>query len=112
MEAKEVLLTNIRSFLNSANIVYKTEDFTSATILYFKTLFAVFDLIILKDLGKIPKDHTERFRVLEMNYPLLYILLDKLYPKYRDSYNMIISKEDCDKIKENVERIIKEQRIL
>lgn len=108
---KEVLLDNINKFLKSAEIVYKTNDFTSATILYFKALFSILDFIILKDSGKIPKDHSERFRILESEHPKLYLLLDKLYPSYRTTYTSIINKGICDKIKENVERIIKEQGI-
>ena len=108
---KEVLLENIDKFLKSAGIVYKTDDFTSAAILYFKALFSILDFIILKDRGKIPKDHSERFRILESEHPKLYLLLDMLYPSYRTTYTSIINKETCDKIKENVERITKEQGI-
>ena len=103
---------NIKTFLNSAELVYNTQDFTSATILYFKALFTAIDIIILKNKGKIPKDHSERFRILELFEPVLYSLLDKIYPIYRNTYTTTINKETCDKIKENVKRIIKEQKIL
>jgi hypothetical protein len=112
MEIEEIFLINIKNFKNSAELVFKTKDFTSSTILYFKTLFAVLDLIIFKDKKRVPKDHTERFRILEIDYKDYYLLLDKLYPKYRESYNMIISKEDCEIIKQNVEKLIREQNIL
>jgi uncharacterized protein (UPF0332 family) len=112
MEEKEILLNNTKNFLNSANIIYKIKDYTSATILYFKAMFSALDLILLKELGKIPKDHTERFRILEKYNYELYILLDSDYPLYRNAYNAIISKEDCDKVRQDVDRIIKEQRIL
>jgi len=107
---KEALLNNIDRFLKSAEIVYKTKDFTSATILYFKALFSILDLIILKDSGKIPKDHSERFRILESEYPKLYVFLDKFYSVYRNTYTTTINKGVCDKIKENVEKIVKEQK--
>lgn len=106
-----ILRRNIKQFLSSANIIYNARDFTSATILYFKTLFGVFDLVILKNLGKTPKDHSERFRILEERFPDLYSILDTLYPIYRGTYVSNINRETCDKIKENVEKIIKEQRI-
>lgn len=108
---EEVLKRNIKQFLSSANLVYKTEDFTSATILYFKALFSIFDFIILRDRGKIPKDHSERFRILELNYFNLYLVLDRIYPIYRNTYTTRINKETCKRIKENVERVIKEQKI-
>ena len=115
MEKKDseegILYQNIKKFINSADLVYKTEDYTSATILYFKALFAILDLIILKKEGRLPKDHSERFRMLEISHNELYIILDKTYEIYRNAYNMIIKKEDCNNIKDNVNRIIKEQRI-
>jgi|SRR3989338_5441491 len=108
---EDVINENIRSFLKSAELVYKSGDFTSATILYFKTLFVIFDLLILKGLGRTPKDHGERFRILESNYPDLYTLLDKTYPIYRNTYTVKINKETADGVKKNVETVIKEQRI-
>jgi len=109
---ENLLKENIKTFLNSAELVYNTQDFTSATILYFKALFTAIDLMILKSKGRIPKDHSERFRILEAFEPVLYSLLDKIYPTYRNTYTTTINKETCDKIKENVKRIIKEQKIL
>lgn len=111
MDKKIILEENIKKFVNSANLLYNVKDFTSATIIYFKSLFCIFDLIILKDTGQTPKDHSERFRILEIKYPKLYTILDKLYPTYRNTYSANINKEICGKIKENVERIIKEQKI-
>lgn len=110
-DEESIIRENIRSFLKSAQLVYKSSDFTSATILYFKTLFVIFDLLILRRIGRIPKDHGERFRILESNYSELYIILDKIYPIYRNTYTAKINKETADMVKENVERIIKEQRI-
>ena len=110
-DEKDILKENIKKFIKSAAIVYNTGDFTSSSILYFKAFFAVLDLVILKKIGKTPKDHSERFRILESEFSNLYFSLDKLYYIYRNSYNLIINKYDCDKIKNDVERIIKEQRI-
>lgn len=110
-ESEDVLIDNIKSFLSSADTIYENKDFTSATILYFKTLFAVLDLMILRKIGKIPEDHSERFRILENFYPKLYSLLDKYYPTYRDTYNKKINKEVCEELKKNVKKIIEEQKI-
>ena len=110
-DEEKILEENIKEFQGSADLVYKKNDFTSATILYFKTLFGVLDLIILKNTGKIPKDHSERFRMLESSFSNLYKTLDELYSIYRNTYTAKINKENCDRIKENVQRIIKEQKI-
>ena len=98
-------------FLKSANIIYFQKDYTSSAILYFKCLFVLLDYIILKDLGKTPKDHTERFRILQKNYSDLYTVLDKLFSVYRNTYSLTISKIDCDKVKEDVQKIIKKYKI-
>ncbi|MBN2422010.1 hypothetical protein JXB41_02185 [Candidatus Woesearchaeota archaeon] len=52
------ILKTLKKILSSANIVYDTGDYTSATILYFKSAFLVLDYIILLSKGKTPKDHT------------------------------------------------------
>ncbi len=105
------LLGNIKRLHKSAELVYNSEDYTSATVLYFKCLFVVLDYVILKKIGKIPKDHGERFRELEQYFPELYEVLDKYFPIYRDTYSLIIEKNKCDEIRENVKRIIKKQKI-
>ena len=105
------LTDNIKKVLNSADLIYKNEDYTSATILYFKVLFMVLDFIILKNTGATPKDHTERFRILEDKFPILYTLLDKYFKIYRSTYSASIDKKTCGEIKENVNKTIKEFKI-
>jgi len=108
---KDELLKNIKTILNSADLVYLNKDYTSATILYFKLIFSILDLIILKSKGITPKDHAERFRILEREYPDLYENLDKYFKIYRDTYSISIDKYTCDTIREYAKRIIKEQKI-
>lgn len=105
------LIANIKSFLNSADTIYELKDYTSATTLYFKAVFVVFDYLILKATGKIPKDHTERFRILQQNFPELYVFLDKAFPIYKKTYSYTTDKETCDWVKNNVRDIIKKQKI-
>lgn len=109
---QEILKENVRSFLASDDLIYNRRDFTSATILYFKALFSCLDIVILRKTGKVPKDHSERFRILETLDFNLYKILDELYPIYRDTYNLILDEKICKKVKKNVKRIIEEQRIL
>jgi len=90
------LLKNIKQIFNSADLVYSHKDFTSATILYFKAAFSILDLILLQREGKTPKDHTERFRMLENSYPKLYEFLDKYFKIYRNIYSISIDRETCD----------------
>ncbi|HLC57802.1 MAG TPA: hypothetical protein VJH95_04475 [Candidatus Nanoarchaeia archaeon] len=108
---EDELLKNIRTILSSAELVYSTRDFTSSTILYFKAIFLVTDLLLLRLKGKTPKDHTERFRMLESSDKNLYEFMDKYFKVYRDTYTLAIDKETCDKLRENVKRIIKQYKI-
>lgn len=107
----DALTTNVQTFWKSAELIYATKDYTSATILYFKCLFAVLDLVISRDQKKTPKDHTERFRILETTKPELYTTLDKLFPIYRDTYTLTIEKEKCDEVRNHVRTIAQRQKI-
>ena len=110
--AEKDLVENAGSFLRSAKRVYADGDFTSAAILFFKALFVILDIIILRELGKTPKDHSERFQILKSRFPDIYTALDKLYPTYRDTYTLRIEKEACDRIRKNVESIAEKHKIL
>jgi uncharacterized protein (UPF0332 family) len=98
-------------FKNSADLIYNSKDFTSATILYFKTLFAIQDYILLKKIGYSPKDHNERFRLLEKEFPEEYKILDMEFNTYRNTYFKTISKETCIRIKIFVENAISNYNI-
>jgi len=98
-------------FKTSADTLYALGDHTSATILYFKTLFAIQDFLLLEATGESPKDHTLRFRSLEKHFPDLFRELDIEFPTYRDTYSKIIDKETCDRIKRLVENDIARYKI-
>ncbi|MFH1440394.1 MAG: hypothetical protein ABIG89_07530 [Candidatus Woesearchaeota archaeon] len=93
----------ILMFRKSADTLYIAKDYTSATILYFKTWFALQDFVLLNKLGQSPKDHNERFRLLEKHFPDVYRELDKEFSTYRDTYSKIMDEEDCERIKNIVE---------
>ncbi|HLC70629.1 MAG TPA: hypothetical protein VJI32_01390, partial [Candidatus Nanoarchaeia archaeon] len=91
--------------------LYLKLDFTSATILYFKTLFAIQDYLLLEKIGESPKDHSERFRKLEKHFPELFQELDLEFSTYRDTYSKIVDKETCNRIKRIVENDLKRYNI-
>lgn len=98
-------------FEKSADTLYTAADYTSATILYFKTLFAIQDLLLLEKTGESPKDHSERFKTLKEHFPDLFRELDMEFSTYRDTYSKIIDKETCNRIKKVVENDIKRYKI-
>lgn len=98
-------------FKNSADSLYITKDYTSSTILYFKTLFAIQDFLLIEKTGESPKDHTERFKKLKASFPDLFIQLDKEFTTYRDTYSKLIDKETCFRIRKLVEDDITKHKI-
>jgi len=105
----EELKHNAETFLNSAELVYSAKDWTSAAILYFKAIFAALDLRILNETGKAPKDHEERFRILQERYPDVYRILDGLWPIYRATYRTTISQMRCIEARKYAKEIISGQ---
>src|SRR3989338_7966226 len=96
MSLKEEILGNVKVFLGSADKLYKDKDYTSSSVLYCKCLFAVLDYILLNSGLGTPKDHNERFRILQSRFPSLYIILDKIFPIYQKTYSTSVDKETCD----------------
>src|SRR3989338_481680 len=105
------LLDQAKTFWKSAELIYKTKDYTSAAILYFKSLFVLTDWIIFQKKRITPKDHTERFRILQEEFPGIYTILDKIFPIYRSTYSIKIEKEQCDEVRKNATKLAKEQKI-
>lgn len=88
--------------------MYRNDDYTSATILYFKAIFVALDHIIQHRLGRTPKDHTERFNILQKEFKEYYSRLDLKFQVYRDTYSKRISKEVCEEIRDEAEYLIGE----
>lgn len=104
---EELLAKNIREFYSEGNNALKRSSFNSATSLFFKALAVLADWLILHKEGFIPKSHTDRFRILEQKYPEIYQLLDRDFPAYQDSYNMVLTKEIAEALKNDVQTIAK-----
>lgn len=75
----------------------------SALVLFFKALLSFCDLYLLKETGRAPLSHADRFRVTRDRFTDIYILIDKDFPFYTDSYGKIISKNLTEVIKQDAE---------
>ena len=98
-------------FKASADSLFEKKDYTSATILYFKTLFAIQDYVLLEKTGESQKDHTLRFRKLETHFPDLFQEIDLEFSTYRDTYSKIIDKQTCDRVKKIIEHDMEKYNI-
>ncbi|MEK6983492.1 MAG: hypothetical protein AABX33_02880 [Nanoarchaeota archaeon] len=79
--------------------------YKNSTILFSKALFAICDVLIQKKLDKLPKNHSERFRILEQYFKEVYGIVDDIFDKYTDSYSKQILKETCYAIKNGIKKI-------
>ena len=104
-EQEQILLDNIREFYKNALKAEKKGDFNTAVTLYFKALAVLADLYILRKEGRIPNNHSERFRILEEKYYEIYRIIDKDFLDYQNSYRLKLNKENCQILREDVERL-------
>ncbi len=88
MEKDQILLENVREYVQEANEALEKKHYNSAVTLYFKALAVLTDWYILKKRGIIPSNHSERFQILREEYPEVYALLDKDFPIYQNSYKL------------------------
>ena len=104
---EEDLIGNIKEFLKNAELAMLREEYNTSLTLYFKTLAVMADLYLLRTIGRIPNNHSERFRILERSTPGIYQILDKNFLAYQESYRSKLKKENCEAIKEDVTRILR-----
>ncbi len=105
---KEVLKKTAHEYYDSGKEELKRGRNNSAVVLFFKSLVALIDLFVLIKTGETPSSHNERFRITKEKFPAVYNILDKDFPFYQDSYNVLMSKELAEVIKEDAERIAEE----
>lgn len=81
------------------------ERYKNSTILFSKALFAMCDVLIQTKLNKLPKSHSERFRILEQYSKEVYEIVDEIFDKYTDSYSKPALKETCEAIENGIKKI-------
>jgi hypothetical protein len=109
-QSEELLDTFIEEF-ESSIILKDAGRMKSATILASKALFALCDHIILTKYGKFPKNHSERFRILEFKEPKIYSKVNAVWSKYTDTYSKPTEKESYNILIKTITEIIKDERI-
>lgn len=102
--AEELIQTFLEEYKGAKDELSK-ERYKNSTILFSKALFAVCDIVIQNKLSKLPKNHSERFRILEQYFKEVYEIVDEVFDKYTDSYSKPILKETCETIKNGIKKI-------
>lgn len=111
MKQDELLLRNIKEFLAYSYEAYGKGSYNTAITLFFKALVSIIDYHLFLKTGAIPSSHEGRFRALELKFPGLYRIIDADFPLYTESYRMTVSKNDAEKVKRDVESLIRQFKI-
>jgi len=104
-EIGDILEQNSKEYYKNALDAEKKSEYNSAVTLFFKAIASLSDLFIFVNEGKIPSNHTERFRILESRYKEVYNILDKDFPFYQDSYRARLNKEVSEVLKHDAKRL-------
>lgn len=63
--------------------------------------------VIFINEGKVPSNHVERFRILELKYYEIYKIIDKDFPFYQDSYTKKLNHETAEVLRNDARGIKK-----
>ena len=106
----EDLKFNAEEFEASGIDNLKKERWNAAVADFFRAISNNCDYKIYKQIKILPKNHNERFNLLEKYFPDIYQNIRDLFEKYRESYNLRLTKEDAlfikkylDELKSNLE---------
>jgi hypothetical protein len=105
MATEKDLEDGFKEFLSGAIDEEAKLRYRLAVTAYFKAMTQLCDLFILQKKGFAPKNHTERFRLLESNYPEIYSSMDNVFSTYQDTYSVKINKDSCLLIKNELKKI-------
>jgi len=106
-DIKKSLEKNVEEFIQSGDEDLKKKRYNSAVSSYFKAIVVLCDLRIYEERSLLPKNHSERFYILRYHFKNIYEIINPLFKKYTDSYNLRLKMEDALILKENVEKIKK-----
>lgn len=101
----DILKKTAQEYYLSAIEDFSKERYNSSVVLFFKALISVTDLYILQQTGKTPSSHNERFRITQEKFPEVYEIIDKDFPFYQSSYNILMTKELAEVIKQDAQNI-------
>ncbi len=106
-EKEKILEENLEEYFSLAINAFNTKKYNSAATLFFKSIAALCDIFILKNLGYVPSSHSNRFRILEDKFPEIYTIADRDFPFYQDSYTKKMDRESAELLKEDAEKLKK-----
>ncbi len=106
-EQESILLSNISEYFNAALKHKHSKEYNSAVTLFFKAIAALGDLFLLRNEKKIPNSHTKRFLILKNKYQDVYLILDRDFPFYQDSYTNKMNLEETELLENDARELVK-----
>lgn len=73
---------------------------------YYKSVVELCGYLVLTKLNKIPRNHNEIFLFLNVSFPEIYKIVNELFKIYQETYVSTKTKEDCNKTKDGIRKII------
>ena len=98
----EWLIENARDFFDFGERAFKEGKYVVAVANYFKSLIAIVDYTIFKEIGILPKNHEQRFSILLHRFPDLYSIVNRCYEPYRRAYRERLKRESVLEVREAV----------
>jgi uncharacterized protein (UPF0332 family) len=94
------LLINAMEFLDSAEDSFKKRRFNASASDFFKTIVVFCDYLVYKEIKRLPKNHADRFNLLEIYFKDIHKNVKLLFKIYTGSYNLRSTKEDVIKLRD------------
>ncbi|MFH1181420.1 MAG: hypothetical protein V1702_00510 [Candidatus Woesearchaeota archaeon] len=104
---EDILIGNVREYFKNATEASARREYNTAVTLLFKTMSALSDLHLLKKEGRLPSSHSDRFRTLELKYKEIYLILDRNFSFYQDSYRTKSTEETAEVMNEDARKLAK-----
>ena len=105
MRVEDELKKGVNEYVQSAIDDENKGRMRSAATMYFKAIAAVCDYVIYSRIKKLPDNHRERFRIIEMHFQPLYSVLNKVFPIYQQTYRSNINADQLEMIKDGLKKI-------
>lgn len=112
MNKDEILIKTAQEYFQSGKEEFSKKRYNSFVVLFFKSIIALADLHIFKKIGETPSSHNDRFKITKEQFSDIYNLIDKNFPFYQDSYNIMMTKELAEVMKEDAEKIAKQNEVV
>ena len=101
----EEIKQNALEFLESGKDNIAKKRWNAAVSDFFKAIVTFSDFLLYKEFKILPKNHNERFQLLEKYFPEISKKITELFMIYRESYNLRMKEEDAYKMEEYANEI-------